>query len=139
MLDSGELLVATIDKVATPAAIAMTATSTQKSNADALTDSPSLDTSPDHVDHTHSLMPRHARPHDRKHTLYRSRIRMTDTASLHTYADIAGFRIDQRFPSQFEFAAADRMNGLVVASALVIVLSSPLIVSTHRRGRVAFT
>src|SRR5258707_11298937 len=111
MLYSRELLVAAIYQVAAPALFATPATTTEKSHADALSHRPSLDTCAEHVDYAHRLMSGYPRPCNRKHALNRRRIGMAKAASLDADADLAGLWFDQRFPCQFEFAAAAGLNG----------------------------
>jgi hypothetical protein len=74
LLDACELLVLTIDKVALAAQLAVPATPTEESNADALADRPSLDSASEGVNPAYGLMTGYARPLDGKDGFHGSRV-----------------------------------------------------------------
>jgi hypothetical protein len=108
-----KFLVAAIDEIASPALLAMSATSSQKSHTDSLPYGPTLHTRAKHVDYADRLVSGHAWPRDLKNALDCARVGMADTARLDAYANMAGSRIDERFPRQFEFPGANSLNGTV--------------------------
>ncbi len=91
----------------------MPATPTQKSDADAPPYRPSLHTCAEHVDYTNGLVPRHARPSDRKRALDRPGVRMANATCLDTDANMTRWRINQRFAGKFKLPRTDGLNGSI--------------------------
>ncbi len=97
-------------KVSATALLAVTATSSEKSDADALPDTPALDARAEHVDHTDSLMARNAGPLDREYPLDRRSIRMTNAARFNTDTDVTLARLRQGLLGQLKFARSYRLH-----------------------------
>jgi hypothetical protein len=64
MMNAGILLVPTVHEIAIAAELAIATKAGEKSDANALTQHPALDTGTQRIDPSHNFMPRNARPVD---------------------------------------------------------------------------
>ena len=88
-MNAGVLLVPAVHDVAAAAVFAVAARAAEKSDADALTDRPALDTIAKRIDPTHGLVSGDARVGDTgEHSVDCRGIRMADATGLNTNPDL---------------------------------------------------
>jgi hypothetical protein len=120
-------LVYAVHEIAIAAVLAMPAAPAEEADADALAQLPPFDAFAGHIDPPDRLVAGDPRPLNRQYPFDRRGIRMAHTTGLDTEADMASWRIDQRFFGHFQLTFAHRLNGSICRGAFhdLTPLSSP--------------